>query len=450
MLPATVSAGPSNGSLAGAWLRTAQPGYCAITGIGAKDSACSGPCLHPKLGCKGTFNLPAKAVTWHSAVRACMRFCSLCERCRFISVSLKYKDCSWFERCDTSRLVNNVPGFKSAAVLNASGTKQRRHRSPKAGRARNEVSLRHAQLLDYAAAAEYNLSSVERFLRHRRVRHQIANGIHLHPDGRRWSYREFQNHMDGIYVVHNRQSPRDRQRLARKWSEVLLGHVDVWALLHLLHFTIDHTDGRLLYTSQFIHMLQVYTTVRADPMPERDDAYRRDMRLAALVHDIGKLLTVFGEEDGNVDCMNRVIDPLAPRGAPLPRGLDNLGVQWNHDEFGYMKLRAHLPARVADVMRFHSLREIPYIVAPKYVDDQKGVALTDPKAIAQRLFVSREELAAVSARLDHSDVERARFVAHFAYFDRDSKLETDEIPVVDVEEVQLLLQEYFPGGRVLW
>eukprot|EP00966_Prymnesium_polylepis_P264038 6099734-Prymnesium_polylepis.1 len=39
-------------------------------------------------------------------------------------------------------------------------------------------------------------------------------------------------------------------------------------------------------------------------MPERDDAYRRDMRLAALVHDMGKLLTLFGEDDGNVDCMN--------------------------------------------------------------------------------------------------------------------------------------------------
>ncbi len=55
------------------------------------------------------------------------------------------------------------------------------------------------------------------------------------------------------------------------------------------------------YTSQFIHSLQVYQTVVADPMPEHDDAYRRDMRLAALVHDFGKLLTVFGERDEHVD-----------------------------------------------------------------------------------------------------------------------------------------------------
>ena len=45
---------------------------------------------------------------------------------------------------------------------------------------------------------------------------------------------------------------------------------------------------------------------------------------------------------------------------------------------------------------------------------------------------------------------RAKFVAHFAYFDRDSKQQTDEIPVVDVDEVQQLLRSYFPGGLLEW
>ena len=38
----------------------------------------------------------------------------------------------------------------------------------------------------------------------------------------------------------------------------------------------------------------------------------------------GKLLTVFGERDENVDCMNRIKDPLAP---PKQRGLDGLEVE---------------------------------------------------------------------------------------------------------------------------
>jgi predicted HD phosphohydrolase len=109
------------------------------------------------------------------------------------------------------------------------------------------------------------------------------------------------------------------------------------------------------------------------------------MRLAALVHDFGKLLTVFGERDENVDCMNRIKDPFAH---PKRRGLDGLEVrlvassvrpwlvvisrlpsapyhllprcyvEWNHDEFGYLKLRRYLPPRVRDVMRYHSLREL--------------------------------------------------------------------------------------------
>ena len=40
------------------------------------------------------------------------------------------------------------------------------------------------------------------------------------------------------------------------------------------------------------------------------------------------------------------------------RGLDGLEVEWNHDEFGYLKLRRYLPPRVRDVMRYHSLREL--------------------------------------------------------------------------------------------
>merc|ERR1712113_323805 len=101
--------------------------------------------------------------------------------------------------------------------------------------------------------------------------------------------------MREIYIYHDQQSTRARQWLKEKWNRVLIGTVDVWSMLHLLHFTIDHTDSVLLYTSQFIHTLQVYQTVLADPMPHKDHIYRRDMQIAALVHDIGKLLTLFGD-----------------------------------------------------------------------------------------------------------------------------------------------------------
>lgn len=170
-----------------------------------------------------------------------------------------------------------------------------------------------------------------------------------------------------------------------------MGEVDLLDILHLLHFTIDHTDTYLMYTSQFIHCLQVFVGVNVEAnnhaaaeavaagssgnvvcrmdvpnscmvledaparrlaevtAPQsgwrraraydvrrldegrrlaeragghtRDREYWRDMQVAALVHDVGKLLSVFGEADHNVDCMNRVVGFKG-------RGLDNLDFQW--------------------------------------------------------------------------------------------------------------------------
>ena len=51
----------------------------------------------------------------------------------------------------------------------------------------------------------------------------------------------------------------------------------------------------------------------------------------------------------------RVRLPLIPNPNPNPNPTQ---VEWNHDEFGYLKLRRYLPPRVRDVMRYHSLREL--------------------------------------------------------------------------------------------
>ena len=58
-------------------------------------------------------------------------------------------------------------------------------------------------------------------------------------------------------------------------------------LLTLLHFTTDRSDAVLGYTSQLVHALQVYAAVSNATdiiFDERDAQYRRDMRLAALIH----------------------------------------------------------------------------------------------------------------------------------------------------------------------
>ena len=200
-----------------------------------------------------------------------------------------------------------------------------------------EVVLRVADLEDFAArhAADYRPGGAFELLRKEAV--NVTASIHLNS-GARWSIPDMRKFNDAIYTEHNQATVTTRKRLNEKWSAAtLLGkEIEVWSLLQLLHFTVDHSDGLLFYTSQFIHSLQVYEGVTRTHFDEttNDPAYKRDMRLAALIHDIGKLLALIGNEaDANVDCMNRVIPGSLPLTGP-PIGLSNIPVQWNHDEYG--------------------------------------------------------------------------------------------------------------------
>jgi hypothetical protein len=175
------------------------------------------------------------------------------------------------------------------------------------------------------------------------------------------------------------------------------------------------------------------------------------MRLAALLHDLGKALTLFGEEDSNVDCMNRCVQPLPEAG-----GLDALEIPWNHDDFGYQKLKPYVPQRIADVMRVHSLRELPYGVYTDgtvyNLDSLPDHHPTGPDADPMAFTITKGEARAFQQWLNRSrtDVSRAGFVAHFQWFDAKSKEVTALIPHVDLREAEALIRAYFPGGMVEW
>jgi hypothetical protein len=72
--------------------------------------------------------------------------------------------------------------------------------------------------------------------------------------------------------------------------------------------------------------------------------------LAALVHDLGKVLLLTDEAPENVVCMNRPVRVCRPG-----EGLDNCVFQWNHDEFAYSRLKDHLPDGLAWLVRYHSI-----------------------------------------------------------------------------------------------
>ena len=304
--------------------------------------------------------------------------------------------------------------------------------------------------------------TVDRLLGDSRV--NIARGIHCDARGQRWTDEQMVNHSVEVYRQHDQQTPQTRSHLQQKWtnSTLLLGkEVPAWDLLQLLHFTIDHTDRRLLYTSQFVHCLQVFRGVSRFRFSNQDAQYRRDMQLAALVHDLGKVLTLFGEDDANVDCFNRVLP------GTTSMGLDNMLIQWNHDEFGYEKLRQYnLPKRVLAVVRFHSLREILWLSSPTRRSGMKQSAAAVPmKRVVNKPgtwapggvvtqpqgYMGAQDERQFLAHITEDDRSTAQFVLDFRYFDQATKNRTEEPPNdVDVDEILEILRAAFPNGRLAW
>ena len=91
------------------WLRSSESGHCGATGGGVE-----GPC-EEKLGKRhgrGSFSL-ANFSDWPTLVALCQAQCASCANCNWISVSLRWRDCSWYSHCRTTD--DSQKGFKSGA-----------------------------------------------------------------------------------------------------------------------------------------------------------------------------------------------------------------------------------------------------------------------------------------------------------------------------------------------
>lgn len=95
-------------------------GHCGPTVDGER-----GDCDFGTQGWVGLRQGPATS-SWEGAIEECRAACLQCDRCRFISFSLKFKDCSWYRRCPK---VHGAPaGFKSLRVRNHTEVRQRNRR----------------------------------------------------------------------------------------------------------------------------------------------------------------------------------------------------------------------------------------------------------------------------------------------------------------------------------
>ena len=147
-----------------------------------------------------------------------------------------------------------------------------------------------------------------------------------------------------IGLRHAAQTPDDVAALREKYAAPVFGRVRVWSLVEMLAQCIDPTDQRLYAASQQMHVLQMLEAM------ESENAATEAFVLAALVHDLGKVLLLTDEAPENVVCMN------SPIGSPAAgAGFANCVFQWNHDEFAWSRLKDHVPDDLAWLVRYHSV-----------------------------------------------------------------------------------------------
>jgi inositol oxygenase len=144
----------------------------------------------------------------------------------------------------------------------------------------------------------------------------------------------------------------------------------VWAAFDFLNQLVDDSDPDTAL-DQFQHLLQTSETIRADGHPDW-------MVLVGLMHDMGKVLCLFGEpqwavvgDTFPVGCgySDKVVYPEFFKNNPdfnnssystelgvysRNCGLRKVNMSWGHDEYIYQMMKEYLPESGLYMLRYHS------------------------------------------------------------------------------------------------
>jgi inositol oxygenase len=160
------------------------------------------------------------------------------------------------------------------------------------------------------------------------------------------------------------------QAKKRQYGARLKGEMGIWEALDYLNTLVDDSDPDTSL-SQIQHNLQAAEAIRRDGHP-------RWMVLTGLIHDLGKLLCLYGEpqwavvgDTFPVGCAwsRRIVFPeffAANPDANRPEyqtqlgvyeegcGLDKVDLSWGHDEYLYKVVKDYLPEEGLSMIRYHS------------------------------------------------------------------------------------------------
>ena len=169
---------------------------------------------------------------------------------------------------------------------------------------------------------------------------------------------------------HTHQTREFVQAKKRQYSGKTRSEMGIWEALDYLNTLVDDSDPDT-DLSQIEHNLQTSEAIRKDGHP-------RWMVLTGLLHDLGKVLCLYGEpqwavvgDTFPVGCAwsDKIVFPEFFRDNPdakVPEyqtrlgvyeegcGLDKVDLSWGHDEYLYQVMKPYLPEEGLYMIRYHS------------------------------------------------------------------------------------------------
>jgi inositol oxygenase len=253
---------------------------------------------------------------------------------------------------------------------------------------------------------------------------------------------KFRDYSDGVSPVvrefyrlnHTNQTVAFVKQKRDQWLGLDHAQAGIWEMMERLNTLVDDSDPDT-DLSQIEHNLQTAEAIRAAGHP-------RWFQLTGLIHDLGKILWVWGEPQWSVvgdtfpvGCQfsqrivfheffaanpdSQVPQYQTPCGIYEPNGgLARVDLSWGHDEYLYNVTRDYLPEEAQYMIRYHS-------------------------------FYPAHRENAYTHLMDDHDLEMFSWVQRFNPFDLYSK--SHQKP--DAEQLKPyyteLIAEYFPD-KILW
>jgi inositol oxygenase len=174
-----------------------------------------------------------------------------------------------------------------------------------------------------------------------------------------------------FYRLNHANQTRDFARAKKaQYSARSKSNMGIWEALDYLNTLVDDSDPDT-DLSQIEHNLQTAEAIRKDGHP-------RWMVPTGLIHDLGKVLCLYGEpqwavvgDTFPVGCAysDKVVFPEFFKDNPDSRvpeyqtklgvysescGLDNVDLSWGHDEYLYQVVKDYLPEEALYMIRYHS------------------------------------------------------------------------------------------------